>query len=257
MISIIVPVFNEAENIENLLKHLISTASQKNISEIILVDGGSVDGTQNLVRESSQVSQVSQFQIKLISSEKGRAKQMNAGAKNASGNILYFLHADSFPPKDFDKLIIEEVKKGNPAGCFKMRFDSNHWWLRLASYFTQLSWRACRGGDQSQFITRELFGEIGGYDEDYVIYEDNILISELYARKKFVVIQKWLKSSARLYREKGVWYLQYHFLAIYVKKWLGADADELYNYYAKNIKSSKKVKPTVESFKQQEVFVDK
>ncbi|HBY69220.1 MAG TPA: glycosyl transferase family 2, partial [Flavobacteriaceae bacterium] len=81
----------------------------------------------------------------------------------------------------------------------RMQFDSNHWWLRLASWLTKFSWRACRGGDQSQFITRELFDEIGGYDESYIIYEDNILINELYDRSMFVVINKKLTSSARLY----------------------------------------------------------
>ncbi len=255
MISIIIPVLNEAENIRNFLRHLTSNASTHNIAEIILADGGSVDGTQNIIKDFSENSL---FQITLLPSKKGRAKQMNTGAKQASGSILYFLHADSFPPKDFDALLISEVEKGNPAGCFKMKFDSKHWWLQLASWFTKFSWRACRGGDQSQFITKELFDEIGGYDETYVIYEDNILINELYLRKKFVVIQENIGSSARLYREKGVWYLQYHFLSIYIKKWLGADADELYAYYVKNIKSSNK-KPEIISgdLTPHEVFIDK
>jgi hypothetical protein len=165
---------------------------------------------------------------------------MNKGARNAYGEIFYFLHADSFPPKNFDKYIISEVEKGNPAGCFRMKFDCNHWWLQLAGWFTKLSWRACRGGDQSQFITKKLFDEIGGFDESYIIYEDNILINELYERKKFVVIQQQLITSARLYKQKGVWKLQYHFMVIYLKRWLGADADKLYNYYLKNIKLSKK-----------------
>jgi hypothetical protein len=160
---------------------------------------------------------------------------MNLGAKTATGDILYFLHADSFPPLHFDKLIVSEVKKGNNAGCFRMQFDSNHWWLRLASWLTQFSWRACRGGDQSQFITRALFDDIGGYDERFVIYEDNILINELYARKEFVVINKKIKTSARLYRKHGVWKLQYHFWTIYVKKWFGANADDLLAYYKKHI----------------------
>ena len=233
MISIIIPVLNEAETILAVLKHLTTNASSQNIAELILVDGGSHDGTRKLIKEFSATST---YTIQLISSEKGRAKQMNTGAKNATGNILYFLHADSFPPKYFDSLILTEVRKGNPAGCFKMKFDSNHWWLQLASWFTKFSWRICRGGDQSQFITRALFDEIGGYDETYVIYEDNILINELYKRKKFVVIQESLDSSARLYREKGIWYLQYHFCAIYFKRWLGADADALYAYYVKHIK---------------------
>ncbi len=144
---------------------------------------------------------------------------------------------DSFPPNRYDQLIIDEVKKGNSAGCFRMQFDSNHWWLRLASWLTQFSWRACRGGDQSQFITRDFFDEIGGYDESYIIYEDNILINELYARKQFVVINKKIRTSARLYKKHGVWKLQYHFWTIYVKKWFGASAEGLFAYYKKNIAS--------------------
>jgi rSAM/selenodomain-associated transferase 2 len=175
--------------------------------------------------------------IKLVSSPKGRAKQMNIGAKHAKGDILYFLHADAFPPKDFDQLIISEVNNGNKAGCFRMQFDSNHWWLKLASWLTQFSWRACRGGDQSQFITQELFNEIGGYDESYIIYEDNILINELYKRHQFVVINKKIKTSARLYKKVGVWKLQYHFWSIYIKRWFGASADDMLAYYKKNIAS--------------------
>nr|WP_321226959.1 TIGR04283 family arsenosugar biosynthesis glycosyltransferase [uncultured Psychroserpens sp.] len=228
MISIIIPILNEAETIEDLLFHLIDHSSLMNISEIIVVDGGSTDGSQDVIKNLD-------LKIKVLSSPKGRAKQMNLGAKMATGDILYFLHADSFPPLHFDELIISEVKKGNNAGCFRLKFDSNHWWLRLASWLTQFSWRASRGGDQSQFITRALFDEIGGYDENYIIYEDNILINELYARKEFVVINKKIKTSARLYRKHGVWKLQYHFWTIYVKKWFGASADELLAYYKKYI----------------------
>lgn len=253
-ISIIIPVLNEAENIGSLLQHLTNGATKNNIAEIILADCGSIDGTQEAI---THFAADSDYNFLIINAKKGRAKQMNAGSKKATGNILYFLHADSFPPKNYDRFIIAEVEKGNPAGCFRMQFDSSHWWLRLASWFTKFSWRACRGGDQSQFITRSLFDEIGGFDESYNIYEDNILINELYARKKFVVINKKLRSSARLYREKGIWYLQYHFWTIYVKKWLGADADELYSYYVKHIKSSKKVEAVLEKFSAQEVWVDK
>ena len=253
MISIVIPVLNEAATITSVLNHLNKNSSEGNISEIILVDGGSSDNTKALIEEFSASSRTT---VRLVTSEKGRAKQMNTGAQIAKGTILYFLHADSFPPKDFDTLILAEVAKGNPAGCFKMKFDSTHWWLRLASWLTQFSWRACRGGDQSQFITRALFDEIGGYDESYTIYEDNILINELYARNSFVVIQEWIGSSARLYRDKGIWYLQYHFWAIYVKKWLGADADELYAYYLKHIKQNRKPATSVAK-KPQEVFADK
>ena len=255
MISIVIPVLNEASSIEKLLQHLIENVTPKNLAEITVVDGGSTDGTQQLIKNLEAKPEIG---IQLISSEKGRAKQLNTGAKNATGSILYFLHADSFPPKNFDELIISEVEKGSPAGCFRMQFDSNHWWLRLASWLTKFSWRACRGGDQSQFITRELFDEIGGYDESYIIYEDNILINELYDRSMFVVINKKLTSSARLYREKGVWYVQYHFWTIYVKKWLGADADQLFAYYCKHLRNNKKKQNenvTIES--PREAFIEK
>ena len=264
-ISIIIPVLNESATIKDLLFHLIDNASLNSISDIRVVDGGSTDGTQEIVKSfiklnislSLPVLQTiavenqfnssregdpetrsgleNQSKIVLLDSPKGRAKQMNLGAKNAKGDILYFLHADSFPPQKFDQLIIDEVQKGNNAGCFRMQFDSKHWWLGLASWLTQFSWRACRGGDQSQFITRKLFDDIGGYNEDYIIYEDNILINALFARKEFVVINKKIITSARLYKKHGVWKVQYHFWMIYVKRWFGASADELFVYYKEHV----------------------
>ncbi|RMA66462.1 TIGR04283 family arsenosugar biosynthesis glycosyltransferase [Ulvibacter antarcticus] len=236
MISIVIPVLNEAANIIKLLDHLSESVSERDDIEIIVVDGGSSDQTPLLV---SRFSETSKLAIQLLTSEKGRAKQLNVGATKAKGSILYFLHSDSFPPQNFDTYIKDEVEKGNLAGCFKMKFNSNHWWLRLAGWFTKFSWRACRGGDQSQFITKELFNEIGGYDESFIIYEDNILINELYTRNQYTVIQHCLTTSARLYEEKGVWNIQYHFLIIYVKKWLGADAEELYAYYCNHVRTKK------------------
>jgi len=231
-ISIIIPVLNEAANINRLLAHLIENETGENISEIIVVDGNSQDNTTELVKEFSKNSTIA---IRLIQSERGRAKQMNAGANHSKSTILYFLHADSYPPKGFDNLIISEIEKQQLAGCFKMRFDSNHWWLAIVGWATRFNWKICRGGDQSLFITKALFNEIGGFDQRYTIYEDQILTNQLYKRKQFVVIQHWIVTSARLYEKKGVWNLQYHFLMIYLKKWLGASAEEIYTYYKKHI----------------------
>lgn len=226
-ISIIIPILNEEATIGKLLNHLFENSSKENIADLIVVDGGSTDHSESIIKKFQNVT--------FLISDKGRAKQMNIGAKNAKGNILYFLHADSFPPKHFDQLIINEVENGNLAGCFKMKFDSNHWWLKLAGWLTHFRWRACRGGDQSQFITKKLFNTIGGFDERFVVYEDNDLINKLYAINQFVVIQQWLTTSARRYEHNGVWKLQYHFWMIYMKKWFGASADELYGYYKKHI----------------------
>lgn len=232
-ISIIIPTYNEVDNIGNLLTHLLKNSSEKNIADIIVVDGGSTDGSQDIVKNFMLGE--TQTKIILKSSSKGRAAQMNCGAQYASGTILYFLHADSFPPPNFDTYIIKEINNGNGAGCFRMKFNSNHLWLKLAGQLTRLPWKSCRGGDQSQFISKTLFNEIGGYNERFKIYEDNDLISKLYAMNEFVVIQKWLTTSARCYYSNGIWRLQFHYWTIHLKKWFGASAEDLNQYYLKYV----------------------
>ena len=228
-ISIIIPILNEAATITRLLQHLIEHAQNiSNIEEMIIVDGGSTDDSKIVIE---QFLSKHSNKIKIIDSEKGRAKQLNSGARVAEGDILYFLHADSFPPKNYDQLIIEEVKKENLAGCFRMKFDDNHWWLKFLGWMTKFRSKKCRGGDQSQFITKKLFQEIDGYDESYIVYEDNDLVDRLFAINQFVVIPENIITSARRYREIGIWRLQYHFLNIHLKRWMGASSEELYQYY--------------------------
>lgn len=234
-ISIIIPIINEANSIEKLLHYLLENSCNDYVKELIIVDGGSHDNSQEMVTKIFKKISHNQIKCYLISSLKGRAKQMNTGSNIATGSILYFLHADSFPPPKFDNLIINKVNKGHLAGCFRLQFQHSHWWLRLASWLTQFNWRACRGGDQSQFITKNLFEDIGGFDENYMIYEDNILINQLYKRNQFTVINEKLITSARRYEKHGIWKLQYHFWMIYIKKWLGNSPNDLYTYYKKYI----------------------
>ncbi|WP_066221640.1 TIGR04283 family arsenosugar biosynthesis glycosyltransferase [Formosa haliotis] len=226
-ISIIIPVINEAKNIQKLIPYLLNNTNPKDICSIIIVDGGSTDGTQKVVKSFKNVQ--------LVISEKGRAKQMNLGAKHAKGTILYFLHADSYPPKHFDKEILNAVKDHYESGCFKMAFTSQHWWLKLAGWFTQFNWKISRGGDQSLFVSQSLFHSLGGFDESYKIYEDNHFIQKLYKTSNFKVIQKTLTTSARRYETMGIWKLQYHFWMIHLKYRLGASPETLYSYYLKHI----------------------
>lgn len=223
-ISIIIPTYNEAGCILNTLSELLIRQSKKAyIEEILVVDGHSQDETRDIVKAFDQA--------RLIVSKKGRPQQMNVGARQAKGDILYFLHADSLPPQNYDKLIIDTVNSGHKAGCFSMQFDHNHPWMKFISWLTKFSFRACRGGDQSLFVSKELFEFCGGYDERFKIFEDHKLIGKLYKKTRFFVIQKYLISSARRFREKGILKLQLLFWAIYFKKWLGASPEALFKFY--------------------------
>lgn len=223
-ISIIIPVYNEAEILEESLHQIRSKISAENdVGEILLIDGGSTDNSIKIAQEIDG--------IQLIHSPKGRPIQMNIGAQKANFDILYFLHIDSYPPKNFDQYIIQEIQKGNLAGCFRMKFRSQHPWMKLIGWLTRFSFRSCRGGDQSQFITKDLFNVIGGYNEDFLIYEDQLLISQLYQRNQFVVIPKWLSTSARRFEEVGILKLQLIFWKIYFMKWLGKSSEAIIAYY--------------------------
>ncbi|SNY94516.1 TIGR04283 family arsenosugar biosynthesis glycosyltransferase [Flagellimonas pacifica] len=225
-ISIIIPVLNEEKLIGKILKHIGQTSSKTSIMEVICVDGGSRDKT---------ISIAGLFGAKVIPSKKGRARQMNLGAQNASGEVLYFLHADTFTPNNFDQLILDAIKEGYESGCFRMRFDTKNPILRLFAWLSRINHTLCRGGDQSLFIKRNLFHKTKGFNEDYLIYEDTEFIQRLYKQTKFKVLPNHVITSARKYREKGWLKVQFHFGMIHLKNYLGAGPDELYRYYSKKI----------------------
>lgn len=227
-LSIIIPVFNEAATIQNLLLHLKKVIFNLHDCEIIVVDGSSSDTS---VEMASAIKGVT-----VVTSPKGRGTQMNYGAQLAKAKTVYFLHADSFPPKHFDQFILENVSQGNIAGCFRMQFDRKHCWLFLAGWFTQFNLKFFRGGDQSLYIDKQLFNKLGQFPTAFPIFEDFEIIRKLYQQEEFTVIQKPIISSSRRYNDNGIAKLQYHYWMMYIKKWLGASTEELLFYYKKNVK---------------------
>ena len=225
-ISIVIPVFNEEAYIGRLLEHLNLNTSKKDIKEIVVVDGGSTD---------RPISIAKRYGATLINSEKGRARQMNVGAEIASGDIIYFLHVDTLPPKFFTLSILKAIEKGHGAGCFRMRFDSGHLFLKLFAWCTRINYLICRGGDQSLFILKSVFETTEGFNEDYIIYEDIEFIGRLYSKTKFKILPQYVQTSARRYREKGLMRLQYHFGIIHLKNYLGVGPEDLYDYYRRKI----------------------
>lgn len=225
-ISIIIPVLNEEKAISSILTYLTNNSSKEYIEEILVIDGGSNDKTAKIASTHGAT---------VITSAKGRAKQMNLGANMAKGEILYFLHVDTLPPVYFDKSILQAVLNNHKAGCFQMSFDSDSWFLKIFAWLTRVNHTICRGGDQSLFITKELFTHSKGFNEDYIIYEDNEFIKRVYKETYFKILPEKVKTSARRYEERGTIKLQFHFGVIHLKNLLGASPEELYDYYKRKI----------------------
>ncbi|MEM9650002.1 MAG: TIGR04283 family arsenosugar biosynthesis glycosyltransferase, partial [Bacteroidota bacterium] len=225
-ISVIIPVLNEEKILGSVLNNLKKTSTSEKIKEVICVDGGSTDGTAAIAKNHGAI---------LLHSKRGRAKQLNLGAKHATGDILYFLHADTLTPKNFDLQILSAVQDGFETGCFRMEFDTKNPILRFFAYLSRLNHALCRGGDQSLFIKRGLFEKTKGFDEDYLIYEDTEFITRLYQETAFKILPDAVLTSARKYREKGWIRVQFHFAMIHLKNYMGAKPEELYQYYQRNI----------------------
>ena len=228
ILSIIIPVLNEEAYVGELLDYLLTNCSDIT-REIIVVDGGSVDRTAELAEKRGVI---------VLRSEKGRALQMNAGAAKASADVLYFLHVDTFPPSVFENVIADAVQNGYPAGCFRMKFDTDSKFLNFFAWFSKLNHKLCRGGDQSLFITRELFNKLEGFNENFKVYEDTEFICRIYRNDKFRVLPFTVLTSARRYEQIGNLRLQFHFGVIHLKRILGAGPDKLHDYYRRHIATS-------------------
>ena len=225
-ISVIIPVLNEEDLLISHHEAIREASTANSILEIIYVDGGSSDKTTERAEQAGAL---------LIRSEKGRAKQMNRGAREAKGDILYFLHADTLPPTGFDQAIINAMNQGAGAGCFRMRFDSKSSFLGFFAWFTRFNHWLCRGGDQSLFISRQHFQTMDGFNESYMVYEDLEFIGRLYKNGQFKVLPDYVITSPRKYEQLGKYRLQFHFAVIHLKHYLGASPDAIYNYYKRYI----------------------
>lgn len=193
-ISIIIPTYNEAENIESLISYLLRIEQKANI-EIIIADGGSTDNTIDLAQKCGATT--------LQSAVKGRAGQMNYGVGFATGDVLYFIHADSKPPLTYFNDIENAISKGYNCGCYRSQFDSNNFMLKINAFFTRLNVLFCRGGDQTIFVTKELFEKVGPYKNEMLIMEDYDFLARIRKQGRFILFNKATIFSARKYDENS------------------------------------------------------
>jgi rSAM/selenodomain-associated transferase 2 len=194
-ISVIIPTLNEAANIQGIIEFILNHGNNS-IADLIVVDGGSKDATVKLAIQSG--ARV------LISPMQSRASQMNLGARHATGDILYFVHADVKLLPTFVEDIRQSVSGMNASGCYRYRFDSDKVMLRINGYCTRFDKLMCRGGDQTLFITKQAFENLGGYNEEYIVMEDYEFLIRLRKKIRFQIIPKEVNVSARKY-ENNSW----------------------------------------------------
>ncbi len=223
MLSIIIPTLNEGATLDYFLTELKVNTSSNFFFEIIIADGHSHDDTQAIAQRHG---------AKLVLSTPSRAIQMNAGAKKSEGDMLFFLHADSLPPKNFDQLIRES---GAKTGCFQLQFDQRHPLLDFSAWFTRFQGGLFRGGDQSLFVERELFERIGGFDESHRIMEDIEIIQRLKTQTSFRILPQKVVTSARKYERNGYFRLQFLFGCIHLLYRLGSSQQQLVDFYRRHI----------------------
>ena len=173
------------------------------------------------------------------SPRKGRAAQLNYGASQTSGDILYFLHADSYPPPGFLADLRRARRQGYGSGCYRLAFDHSHWFLHFIAWCTRLPLLLVRFGDQSLFVQRELFARVGGFRENLLVMEDQEIVRRLQTHGPFQVLPRTVTTSARKYLANGVFRLQAAFTLIAGLYWLGVSQPRLVGLYRRLIRQDK------------------
>lgn len=194
-ISIIIPVVNEATALESTLALL--HPMQARGAEIIVVDGGSDDDTMIIAARLADA---------VLAAPKGRGRQMNTGAGVARGEVLFFLHGDSFPPPDADQLIFAGLAGGSHVwGRFDVRIDGTHPMLGMVAWM--MNWRsrfsAIATGDQGIFVTRVAFDAVGGFAE-IPLMEDIAISRALKRLGKPACLREKIAISGRRWEKHGV-----------------------------------------------------
>jgi rSAM/selenodomain-associated transferase 2 len=217
VISVVMPAYNEERALPNTLRALFT---QQGDYEVIVVDGGSTDRTLAIVESfgfidsASDVSRssdtsrntlhVSRFTIHAL---KGRASQMNAGAKQATGEWLLFLHADTILPLGAIRRLNEmEADQTIQAGGFMHQFSGDDWRLKLISFLD--NFRCIRSriiyGDQALFVRRVLFEQLGGFPNRPIL-EDVAFCERLIAVTRPLLLSPSVVTDARKFLKMGVW----------------------------------------------------
>ncbi|HLT93386.1 MAG TPA: glycosyltransferase family 2 protein [Membranihabitans sp.] len=193
-ISVIVPVLNDYKALYVLIQHL-NKSDDRDDFEWIIVDGGSNVAPEWLIHMEN---------VRWIhSAKKGRAVQMNLGARTAKHDILYFVHADTLPPLSFVRDINMAILRKLEVGAFRLKLDSINPLLTINSFITWFNNPFSGGGDQSLYILRGRFYEEGGFNERFSIMEDFEFVNRLTPKTGYHIIPKNILASSRKYTHNG------------------------------------------------------
>lgn len=190
-VSVIIPTLDEADRIGGL----ITTLRDRGFDEIVVADGGSRDGTATVARARGAT---------LVSAPRGRGVQMRAGARAATSELLFFVHADSTPPPNARALIAASLAApGVSAGCFRLAFDQPHPLLRLYALMSRINQDLFTYGDQGLFMSRVTYDSIGGYS-DAPLFEDVEILRRLRRAGRIIKHGEPMLTSARRFTRDGV-----------------------------------------------------
>jgi len=194
-LSIVLPVLNEAETIRGALS-LLADYRNRGV-EVIVADGGSDDGTPDLARPLAD---------RVLIAPRGRARQMNAGAAAATGDVLMFLHCDCVLPDDADRLILDGLKQTAAAwGRFDIRIDGRHFLLRIVAAMMNARSRltGIATGDQAMFVRRDAF-EKAGHFRDIPLMEDIAFSKALKRMSAPLCLRVQVATSGRRWERNGI-----------------------------------------------------